>query len=54
MDIQFQQSAFNDYQQWIVDDKKIFSKIGSLIKEITSVLSFTDTKMKGCVIIATQ
>jgi len=22
MDIQFQKSAFNDYQQWAVDDKK--------------------------------
>jgi len=35
MNIQFQQSAFNDYQQWFVDDKKIFLKIGNLIKEIT-------------------
>ena len=35
MNILFQQSAFNDYQQWAVDDKKIFSKIGNLIKEIT-------------------
>ena len=35
MDIQFQQSAFNDYQQWAVDNKKIFSKIGGLIKEVT-------------------
>ena len=34
MNVLFQQSAFNDYQQWAVDDKKIFSKIGSLIKEI--------------------
>ena len=42
MDIQFQQSAFNDYQQWAVDDKKIFSKIGNLIKEITRT-PFTGT-----------
>jgi len=35
MEIQFQQSAFDDYQQWAVDDKKIFSKINNLIKEIT-------------------
>jgi len=40
--IQFQQSAFNDYQQWAVDDKKIFSKIGDLIKEITRT-PFTGT-----------
>ena len=40
--IQFQQSAFNDYQQWAVDDKKIFSKIGGLIKEITRT-PFTGT-----------
>jgi toxin YoeB len=42
MDIQFQQSAFNDYQKWAVEDKKIFSKIGSLIKEITRT-PFTGT-----------
>ena len=35
MDIQFHRSAFDDYQQWAVDDKKIFSKIYSLIKETT-------------------
>jgi len=35
MNIQFQQSAFNDYQQWAIDDKKIFVKVGNLIKEIT-------------------
>jgi toxin YoeB len=35
MDILFQQSAFNDYQEWAVEDKKGFSKINSLIKEIT-------------------
>ena len=40
--IQFQQSAFNDYQQWAVDDKKIFFKIGSLIKEVTRT-PFTGT-----------
>ena len=42
MDIQFQQSAFQDYQQWYVDDKKVFLKIGSLIKEITRT-PFTGT-----------
>jgi len=42
MIIQFQQSAFNDYQQWATDDKKIFSKIGSLIKEVTRT-PFTGT-----------
>ena len=42
MDIQFQQSAFNDYQQWAVEDKKIFSKISGLIKEITRT-PFTGT-----------
>jgi len=42
MDIQFQQSAFNDYQQWALDDKKIFVKIGVLIKEITRT-PFTGT-----------
>ena len=31
MNILFQQTAFTDYQQWAVEDKKIFSKIGSLI-----------------------
>jgi toxin YoeB len=35
MNILFQQSAFDDYQQWAVNDKKIFSKIGNLIKEIS-------------------
>ncbi|MCL2764439.1 MAG: Txe/YoeB family addiction module toxin [Treponema sp.] len=34
MDIQFQLSAFNDYQQWFVDDKRIFVKINSFLKEI--------------------
>ena len=34
MEIQFQKFAFYDYQQWAIDDKKIFLKIGSLIKEI--------------------
>jgi len=42
MEIQFQQSAFEDYQQWAVDDKKTFAKIGSLIKEITRT-PFTGT-----------
>jgi len=35
MNVMFHQSAFDDYQKWAVDDKKIFFKIGSLIKEIT-------------------
>lgn len=42
MNILFQQSAFDDYQQWAVDDKKIFSKIGSLIKEVSRT-PFTGT-----------
>ena len=42
MDILFHQSALADYQQWAVDDKKIFSKIGSLIKEISRT-PFTGT-----------
>ena len=35
MNILFQQSAFNDYQQWAVEDKNVYRIIGSLIKEIT-------------------
>jgi toxin YoeB len=42
MNVLFQQFAFNDYQQWAVDDKKIFTKIGNLIKEITRT-PFTGT-----------
>jgi len=42
MDIQFHQSAFTDYLQWADEDKKIFKKIGSLIKEITRT-PFTGT-----------
>ena len=34
MDIRFQQSAFFDYQQWAIDDKKTFLRIGNLIKEV--------------------
>jgi len=42
MEIQFQQSAFDDYKQWAVDNKKVFIKIGDLIKEITRT-PFTGT-----------
>jgi len=42
MDIPFQQSAFTDYQQWAVNDKNVFRKIGSLIIEITRT-PFTGT-----------
>lgn len=42
MNVLFHPSAFNDYQQWAVDDKNIFSKINSLIKEITRT-PFTGT-----------
>ena len=42
MNILFQQSAFTDYQQWAVDDKTVFRKIGNLIKEITGT-PFTGT-----------
>jgi len=42
MDIKFHQSAFSDYQQWADEDKKIFKKIGSLIKEIVRT-PFTGT-----------
>ena len=42
MNVLFHPSAFNDYQQWVIDDKKIFSKIGSLIKEIART-PFTGT-----------
>ena len=42
MDIQFHQSAFDDYQQWAVDDKKVFAKINKLVKEITRT-PFTGT-----------
>ena len=42
MNVLFQQAAFDDYQQWARDDKKIFSKIGSLIKEVTRT-PFTGT-----------
>jgi len=34
MEIQFQKSAFDDYQQWAIVNKKIFIKISSLIKKI--------------------
>jgi len=42
MDIQFHPDAFNDYQQWATDDKKVFAKINALIKE-TCRTPFTGT-----------
>jgi len=42
MDIQFHKSAFDDYQQWAVDNKNVFAKINKLIKEITRT-PFTGT-----------
>jgi len=42
MEIQFQQLAFDDYQKWAVENKKIFMKISGLIKEITRT-PFTGT-----------
>ena len=35
MNILFHQSAFNDYQQWAIDNTKIYSKVNGLIKECT-------------------
>ena len=34
MIIAFDQEAFEDFQAWAVEDKKIFARIGSLIKDI--------------------
>lgn len=34
MIISFDPQAFEDFKSWSVEDKKIFSKIGELIKEI--------------------
>lgn len=34
MNISFTSDAYKDYQNWKKEDKKIFSKIGSLIKDI--------------------
>ena len=34
MIISFTQASFEDYQYWSANDKKIFKKINSLIKEI--------------------
>jgi len=42
MDILFHQSALTDYQEWAVEDRKVFNKIGSLIKEIVRT-PFTGT-----------
>jgi len=35
MIIAFDKIAFGDYQSWAQNDKKIFRKIGNLIKEIS-------------------
>ncbi len=35
MIIAFDNEAFDDFQAWAVEDKKIFSKIGALIKDIS-------------------
>jgi toxin YoeB len=35
MNISFDPEAFKDFQAWAAEDKKIFSKIGDLIKDIT-------------------
>lgn len=35
MIIAFDITAFNDYQNWAIEDKKIFAKIGALIKDIS-------------------
>jgi len=32
--ISFLESAFSEYRQWEIDDKKIFNKINALITEI--------------------
>ncbi len=34
MNLSFTSDAYKDYQNWKRDDKKIFSKIASLIKDI--------------------
>ncbi|MCA1754006.1 MAG: Txe/YoeB family addiction module toxin [Spirochaeta sp.] len=35
MIIAFDNEEFDDFQAWAVEDKKIFSKIGALIKDIS-------------------
>lgn len=35
MIIAFDSGAFEDYKTWAIEDKKIFIKIGDLIKDIT-------------------
>jgi Txe/YoeB family toxin of toxin-antitoxin system len=35
MIIAFDPEAFEDFQAWAVEDKKVFARIGSLIKDIT-------------------
>jgi len=32
--ISFEETAFNDYRQWVTEDKKVFGKINTLISEI--------------------
>ena len=34
MIISFEQTAFEDYQNWAKENKKLFNKIGELIKDI--------------------
>jgi toxin YoeB len=35
MIIAFDPEAFEDFKSWAVEDKKVFARIGSLIKDIT-------------------
>ena len=35
MIISFVEKSWNDYNQWVIDDKKIFKRIQRLIKETT-------------------
>jgi len=34
MTVSFDPDAFDDFQSWAIDDKKVFKKIGALIKDI--------------------
>ena len=35
MNVTFHQRAFDEYQTWAIDDRKIFAKINGYIKEIS-------------------
>lgn len=35
MTVTFHQKAFDEYQSWAIEDRKIFAKINGLIKEIS-------------------